>query len=98
MVTHQWGAPTGDHPVTGAQAGPPSPGPLQPRGGVPRLGPHCVGDAWPVMVVLQNLGFLAQGKKFEMPVVRLPVVCVGSVSAGCVWNALWGQDHFKVKH
>ena len=46
------------------------------------------------MVVLQRIGFILSNQCFEMPILRLPSILVGSPNAGCIWDCLWEQKFF----
>lgn len=53
--------------------------------------------SWPVMVACMIVGWTMKGRGevFEFPIVRVPVICVGSVNASCIFDAIFDQHQFK---
>ena len=53
--------------------------------------------SWPVLVAVLIVGWTMKGcdEIFEFPLVRAPVICIGSVNASCLYDAVFDQHQFR---
>ena len=54
--------------------------------------PHMAVSAWPVLVICMVLGWTWHGVDWWMPIIRCPVIVVGSCNANALWDALFDAD------
>ena len=57
--------------------------------------PNQMKSTWNVLVQKRWIGWVTvEGKVFEVPLVVPPVILAGSITAGCLWSAMFGEGKY----